>query len=129
MQRLRQRADFVAAATGPRAPAAAFVLQARRRDDEGPARFGFTASRKLGTAVERNRARRRLKEMVRLAPMERVSPGYDYVLVARRAALTRPFERLVEDFSGALRRLGSGPGRAKRPAAPGGGAGAGEAVQ
>ena len=108
MERLRRRADFLAAAAGPRAPAAAFVLQARRRDDEGPARFGFTASRKVGTAVERNRARRRLKEMVRLAAMERVRPGYDYVLVARRAALTRPFDRLVEDFDGALRRIGSG---------------------
>jgi ribonuclease P protein component len=127
MERLWQRADFLAAASGPRAPATAFVLQARRRDDEGPARFGFTASRKVGTAVERNRARRRLKEMVRLAAMERVSPGYDYVLVARRAALTRPFDRLVEDFSGALRRLGSGQGRGGPPSGPGGAAG--EATQ
>ena len=123
MERLRQRADFLAAASGPRAPAAAFVLQMRRRDDEGPARFGFTASRKVGTAVERNRARRRLKEMVRLAAMERVSPGYDYVLVARRAALTRPFDSLVEDLSGALRRLSVGQGRGKRLSPVGGDAG------
>src|SRR5688572_12306897 len=55
MERLRQRADFLAAATGVKAPAAAFVLQARRRDDDGPVRIGFTVSRKVGTAVERNR--------------------------------------------------------------------------
>jgi ribonuclease P protein component len=122
MERLRQRADSLAAAAGPRVPAAAFVLQARRRDDDGPARFGFTVSRKVGTAVERNRARRRLKEMVRLTTMERVKPGHDYVLVARRAALTRPFAQMVEDLDGALRRVGARQDGGKRPGAAGGGA-------
>jgi ribonuclease P protein component len=104
MERLRQRADFVAAARGARAPATAFVLQVRRRTDEGPARVGFTVSRKVGTAVERNRARRRLREMVRHADVSGIAPGHDYVVVARRAALTHPFERLLADFGGALRR-------------------------
>jgi ribonuclease P protein component len=122
MERLRQRADFLAAAAGAKVPAVAFVLQARRRDDDGPARFGFTVSRKVGTAVERNRARRRLKEMVRLATMERVKPGHDYVLVARRAALTRPFPQMAEDLDGALRRVSARRDRGKRPAAPGSGA-------
>jgi ribonuclease P protein component len=107
MEKLRQRADFLAAAAGARVAAAAFVLQARRRDDDGPARFAFTVSRKVGTAVERNRARRRLKEVVRSFTMERVKPGHDYVLVARRAALTRPFVQMVEDLDGALRRVSS----------------------
>ena len=53
MERLRQRADFLAAATGTKMPTAAFVLQARKRDDAGPVRVGFTVSRKVGTAVER----------------------------------------------------------------------------
>ena len=66
MERLRQRADFLAAATGVKIPAAAFVLQAKRRGDQGPARFGFTVSKKVGNAVERNRVRRRLREIVRL---------------------------------------------------------------
>ena len=43
------------------------MLQARKRSDEGPARFGFTVSKKVGNAVERNRVRRRLREIVRLS--------------------------------------------------------------
>lgn len=122
MEKLRQRADFLAAAAGSRVPAAAFVLQARRRDDDGPARFGFTVSRKVGTAVERNRARRRLKEVVRSFAMERVKPGHDYVLVARRAALTRPFMQMVEDLDGALRRVRPQQERGPRPFTAGQGA-------
>lgn len=104
MERLRQRADFLAAATGVKIPAAAFVLQAKRRSDQGPARFGFTVSKKVGNAVERNRVRRRLREIVRLTGAERVRAGHDYVLVGRRAALALPFERIKQDFDGAIRR-------------------------
>ncbi len=113
MERLRQRADFLAASSGLRASTAAFVLQARRRDDEEPARLGFTVSRKVGNAVMRNRVRRRLKDAVKRAAMD-VKPGHDYVLVARTAALTRGFDELVADFAGALRRLAPGRGRANR---------------
>jgi ribonuclease P protein component len=112
MERLRHRADFVAAATGVRAPAPAFVLQVRRRSDDGPARVGFTVSRKVGTAVERNRARRRLREMVRKAGPDVMKAGHDYVLVARRAALSNPFERLISDFNGAVRRASGRRGAA-----------------
>ena len=104
MERLRQRADFLATATGIKIPAAAFVLQAKRRSDQGPARFGFTVSKKVGNAVERNRVRRRLREIVRLTGAERVRAGHDYVLVGRRAALALPFERIKQDFDGAIRR-------------------------
>jgi ribonuclease P protein component len=105
MERLRQRADFLAAATGAKVPTAAFVLQARKRDDHGPVRLGFTVSRKVGTAVERNRVRRRLREIVRLSAATGLSAGHDYVLVGRRAALSLPFEQITEDFKRALRRL------------------------
>ena len=104
MERLRQRADFLAAATGVKIPAAAFVLQAKRRGDQGPARFGFTVSKKVGNAVERNRVRRRLREIVRLIGAVRIRAGHDYVLVGRRAALALPFERIKQDFDGAVRR-------------------------
>ena len=86
MERLRQRADFVAAATGAKAPTTAFVLQARKRDDSGPIRVGFTVTKKVGNAVERNRVRRRLKEIVSRSAAGRMQLGHDYVLIGRRAA-------------------------------------------
>jgi ribonuclease P protein component len=104
MERLRQRADFLAAASGIKVPATAFVLQARNRRDTGPARFGFTVSKKVGNAVERNRVRRRLREIVRLSAASRPQAGHDYVLVGRRAALNQPFAAMTQDFEGALRR-------------------------
>ena len=108
MERLRQRADFLAAATGTKVPLTAFVLQSRKRSDHGPARMGFTVSKKVGNAVERNRVRRRLREVVRLSDWARMQSGHDYVLVGRRAALTVPFDRLAKDFEGALRRTQTG---------------------
>ena len=110
MQRLRQRAHFLAAATGPRAPASGFVLQALDRREDGPVRVGFTVSKKVGNSAERNRVRRRLREVVRLAPPAPLRQGHDYVLVGRRAALSLPFERLIEDFARALSRVHSGNG-------------------
>jgi ribonuclease P protein component len=112
MERLKQRADFLAAATGIKVPAAAFVLQTRKRADDGPVRFGFTVSKKVGNAVERNRVRRRLKEIVRLADANKIPDlskfaGHDYVLIGRRAALKLPFGRMSDDFAGALRRAHS----------------------
>jgi ribonuclease P protein component len=105
MQRLKQRADFLAAAAGAKAPVGGFVLQARDRREDGPVRVGFTCSKKVGNAVERNRVRRRLREVVRLAPAEQMRRGHDYVLIGRRTALDLPFERLIEDFNRALGRV------------------------
>ena len=108
MQRLRQRSEFLAAATGAKAPVTGFVLQALDRREDGPVRVGFTVSKKVGNAVERNRVRRRLREVVRLAPSDRMRLGHDYVLIGRRAALVLPFARMIEDFERALRRVHAG---------------------
>jgi ribonuclease P protein component len=108
MDRLRQRADYLATATGTKAPVPGFVLQARKREDEGPARVGFTVSKKVGNAVERNRVRRRLKEIVRLTADDRVRAGHDYVMVGRRGALTTPFGRMIEDFAMTLGKVHAG---------------------
>jgi ribonuclease P protein component len=115
IQRLRQRADFLAAATGSKAPVTGFVLQALERREDGPVRVGFTCSKKVGNAVERNRVRRRLREMVRLTEDAEFKTGHDYVLVGRRAALELPFARLSEDFTKALARVHAG---ARPPATP-----------
>ena len=100
--------DFLAAAAGAKISATAFVLQARKRTDDGPVRFGFTVSKKVGNAVERNRVRRRLREIVRLSTTDRMRSGHDYVLIGRRAALKVPFARIADDFEGALRRMHAG---------------------
>lgn len=105
MERLTQRADFLAAAQGAKAHGGAFVLQARLRGDGAAPRFGFTASKKVGSAVERNRVRRRLREIVRRHAALLAEDGHDYVLIARRAALQAPFDQMVADFKGALARL------------------------
>ncbi|HEY7300912.1 MAG TPA: ribonuclease P protein component [Xanthobacteraceae bacterium] len=105
MERLRKRADFLAAARGKSAPTPGFILQSRNRGDSGSVRVGFTVSGKVGTAVERNRVRRRLREIARKSSTTELDAGHDYVLIGRRAALSLPFEQLNEDLKGALRRL------------------------
>jgi ribonuclease P protein component len=116
MDRLRRRADFRAASSGTRTSAGGFVLQARLRDDDSGIRVGFTVSRQVGNAVERNRVRRRLREIVRLAgdvlagdveANKGMRNGHDYVLIGRRAALTLPFADLQRQFGTALHRVHS----------------------
>jgi ribonuclease P protein component len=105
MDRLRQRADFLAVANGPRMNSPAFVLQSRRRDDDGPIRVGFTVTKKNGTATERNRIRRRLRELVKRVDVISMRPHSDYVLVGRRVALNRDFTTMLDDLRAALHRL------------------------
>jgi ribonuclease P protein component len=105
MERLKRRTDFRAAARGVKASGSAFVLQARRRADEGAVRVGFTVSRQVGNAVERNRVRRRLREMVRLADAGKLRAGHDYVLIGRRAALELPFAEMMRELDAALKQI------------------------
>ena len=109
MQRLKRRRDFVAASRSPSFAARGVVVQRRARDDDNPARVGFTVTRKLGGAVTRNRIRRRLKEAVRLCLADRLEAGMDYVFVGRAAGLARPFDRLGQDLREALDRLAPKP--------------------
>ncbi|MDB5630371.1 MAG: ribonuclease protein component [Tardiphaga sp.] len=111
MDRLRQRADFLAAANGPRMNAPAFVVQSRARADDGPIRIGFTVTKKNGTATERNRIKRRLRELVKRVEPQSMRPHSDYVLVGRRAALHRGFAVMLDDLKTALSRLA----RARKP--------------
>ena len=105
MERLRHRTDFRAVAAGQRASVGAFVVQARRRAEDGPVRIGFTVSRQVGNAVERNRVRRRLREMVRLSQGGGMHDGHDYVLIGRRAALAAPFGQMRQELDAALGRI------------------------
>ena len=101
---LARRADFLKAASARRQGTGGFLLQARdRADDEATVRVGFTASKKIGNAVARNRAKRRLRALAREVLAGSARPGWDYVLVARpEATLSRPFADLRNDLAAAL---------------------------
>lgn len=83
------------------------ILQAcRQQADSGPPRVGYTASRRVGGAVQRNRARRRLRAAVAAVMPQHARQGHDYVVIARAATVHRRFGALVQDLETALRRLG-----------------------
>jgi ribonuclease P protein component len=105
--RLKRRAEFLrVAGKGRKAPMPGLVLQALQRDDPGPVRLGFTVTKKVGNAVVRNRARRRLKEAARLLLRQQPVTGVDLVLIGRDATGARPFLALQDDLRRALRRAG-----------------------
>jgi ribonuclease P protein component len=104
---MRKRADFLKAASARRQGTSGFLLQARdRADGTGTVRVGFTASKKIGNAVLRNRAKRRLRALAREGLPLLARPGWDYVLVARpEATVTRPYADLRADLAQALRSI------------------------
>jgi ribonuclease P protein component len=104
--RLTRRAEFLCAAReGRKAAQPGLVLQARRRGD-AYTRVGFTATKKIGNAVVRNRAKRRLREVARLGLAAQPAPGWDLVLIARDETGRRAFAELRAAFEAALAKTG-----------------------
>jgi ribonuclease P protein component len=104
--RLKQRADFLAAAKAQTYARHGVVLQARPRQDENASiGIGFTATRKLGNAVTRNRSKRRLREAARLLLPIYGAVGHDYVFIARMATKDKDWQALLDDVKRALIRL------------------------
>ncbi len=106
---IKRRAGFLRAAKGKRAASKGVVLQylasgAPEDPDEG-AQVGFTATKKIGSAVIRNRAKRRLREAARAVLAREARPGALYVLIARAETVARPYERLLADLRSAVARV------------------------
>ena len=104
---LRHRADFLRAARALRRGTDGMLLQARHRDDGDPTiRVGYTCSKKIGNAVARNRAKRRLRAVVAEALLPGAKPGWDYVLIGRPGVtIDRDFQALKSDLTYALRKI------------------------
>ncbi|HVX36681.1 MAG TPA: ribonuclease P protein component [Hyphomicrobium sp.] len=108
MQTLKSRPEFLAVRGGRRSSTPAFLIEARERPaakNGGTPRFGFTITKKIGNAVTRNRIRRRLKAAFAATALQHARPSCDYVIVARHAALDRPFATLLEDVARAFAAL------------------------
>ena len=122
VRRLKRRADFVHAGKGKRWHGKTLSLHAApaRMDEAAPdppvARIGYTLTKKVGNAVVRNRARRRLREAVRLCADLPAKPGHDYVIIGRIEAVRRPFAALGRDVVRAINDVHRADGRGHRAA-------------
>ena len=113
MDHLKKRVDFLRAARGVRRVTPSLTLETCPSPEAGETvRVGFTATKKLGNAVTRNRAKRRLRAAAAAVLPLSGAAGTDYVLVARAATVARPFDGLLADLAGAIRAAHAKLGRA-----------------
>ena len=110
LEHLKHRKDFLRLAHAKRVHSTSFVLQARDRGDAQALRVGFTCSKKVGNAVARNRAKRRLREIARLILPQFGQIGHDYVLIGRaNVTASTKFTALQDELLASLRKLQAKP--------------------
>ena len=110
LEHLKHRKDFLRLAHAKRVHSTSFVLQARDRGDAQALRVGFTCSKKVGNAVARNRAKRRLREIARLILPRLGQIGHDYVLIGRaNVTASTKFTALQDELLASLRKLQAKP--------------------
>lgn len=102
VKRLKKRREFLFVANGKKAVRSSVVIQARRRDGSSHMGAGFTATRKIGGSVVRNRCKRRLREAARLLLPLHGQSGFDYVFIARASTAETDWSRLLGDVEKAL---------------------------
>lgn len=102
LEKIKKRRDFVRASQlGVSHFTPAFILQLIP-NKLGLSRVGYTASKKVGNAVKRNRAKRRLRALAHEVLLDKAMVGYDYVFIARQAVLSRKFADMVGDLTKTL---------------------------
>lgn len=103
--RLTRRAEFLYVRDGAYRAVGGVVVQARPNPDHRELRVGFTATKKIGNAVARNRAKRRLRVAAQQLLPDLGVAGFDYVFIARQGTVSREFTRLLDDTRQALLKL------------------------
>lgn len=114
IERLKKRPEFLrVAATRKKWAAPGLILQVKSHpavalptSTDGFLRVGFTVSKKVGNAVQRNRAKRRLRALAAQILPHHALAGFDLVIIGRRTTLTRPYPKLAGDLLKALKKMG-----------------------
>ena len=105
LDKITKRSDFVKASKGQYIRTSALFLQKVKRDDKKNPRYGITASKKIGNAVERNKAKRRIRHAIKEVLPKYGKSGYDYVVIATIKTNKVSWNTVLNDLERAFREI------------------------